>query len=64
MIELSEQVGSYGIGMYSAMLGSGNDADLVERTAVGKIVKESYHISSIYIYIYIYYIPFTFFFFF
>ena len=34
MIELSEQVGSYGIGMYSAMLGSGTDADLVERTAV------------------------------
>ena len=36
--------------MYSAMLGSGNDADLVERT-VGKIVKE---LSIIYIYIYIY----------
>ena len=33
--------------MYSAMLGSGNDADLVERT-VGKIVKE---LSIIYIYI-------------
>ena len=32
--------------MYSAMLGSGNDADLVERT-VGKIVKE---LSIIYIY--------------
>ena len=39
--------------MYSAMLGSGNDADLVDRT-VGKIVKE----LSI-IYIYIYDVPFT-----
>ena len=37
--------------MYSAMLGSGNDADLVDRT-VGKIVKE---LSIIYIYIYMMY---------